>query len=193
MEPGRSCLARCTKVSVPPAAAVKASISQGEKFAPIYPVFARNGTTLGFDGGSGRRRKHRGAARVKLASFHAAGRDRIGVLVDGYLVDVSTAIPGSDEVMDGRPRTMLELIEAGEPARERVQRIADSEAAGSATGERFNPDEVLWHAPVRRPSKICCVALNNSANADRIIRGPKHPAMFIKPGSALVGHGGAIE
>jgi 2-keto-4-pentenoate hydratase/2-oxohepta-3-ene-1,7-dioic acid hydratase in catechol pathway len=46
---------------------------------------------------------------------------------------------------------------------------------------------------VRRPSKIVCLALNNSANTDRILEGPKHPAAFLKPSSALVGHGGAIE
>jgi 2-keto-4-pentenoate hydratase/2-oxohepta-3-ene-1,7-dioic acid hydratase in catechol pathway len=46
---------------------------------------------------------------------------------------------------------------------------------------------------VRRPSKICCLALNNSANGDRILKGPKHPAMFTKPASALIGHEGAIE
>jgi 2-keto-4-pentenoate hydratase/2-oxohepta-3-ene-1,7-dioic acid hydratase in catechol pathway len=130
---------------------------------------------------------------VKLASFRAAGRDRIGVLVNDYLIDVSAAVPGSDGIIDGRPRTMLEVIEAGEPARERLQRIADSAAAGSPAGECFKTAEVSWQAPVRRPSKICCVALNNSANTDRIIRGPNHPAMFIKPGSALIGHGGAIE
>jgi len=124
--------------------------------------------------------------QMKLASFHASGRDRIGVLVKDYLVDVSTDT-------DGRTGTMLELIEAGPDACERLQRIVDAEAAGSRTGERFNPDDVHWYAPVRRPSKICCVALNNSANADRIIRGPSHPAVFIKPASALVGHGGAIE
>jgi 2-keto-4-pentenoate hydratase/2-oxohepta-3-ene-1,7-dioic acid hydratase in catechol pathway len=57
----------------------------------------------------------------------------------------------------------------------------------------FSPTDITWHPPVRRPSKICCLALNNSANSDRILRGPKHPAMFTKPASALVGHGGAIE
>jgi 2-keto-4-pentenoate hydratase/2-oxohepta-3-ene-1,7-dioic acid hydratase in catechol pathway len=62
-----------------------------------------------------------------------------------------------------------------------------------ATVERFSTDRVTWQPPVRRPSKICCVALNNSANSDRILSGPKHPAMFTKPASALVGHGGAIE
>jgi 2-keto-4-pentenoate hydratase/2-oxohepta-3-ene-1,7-dioic acid hydratase in catechol pathway len=130
---------------------------------------------------------------VKLASFHAAGRDRVGVLVDGQLVDVSRCIPTADGTSDNQPRTMLELIEGGATARDHVQRFVESQTAGSLQGERFAPDEVLWHAPVRRPSKICCIALNNSANADRILSGPSHPAMFIKPSSALLGHGGDVE
>jgi 2-keto-4-pentenoate hydratase/2-oxohepta-3-ene-1,7-dioic acid hydratase in catechol pathway len=105
-------------------------------------------------------------------------------VLEGQLIDLSA---------DDGPRTMLELIEAGEPGYERARKIADVEAAATHRCERFSHDEVFWHAPVRRPSKICCVALNNSANAERIMQGPKHPAMFIKPASALVGHGGAIE
>jgi len=105
---------------------------------------------------------------VKLASFHAAGKDRIGVSPDGVsLIELSG------------PRTVLDLIETG------------SEIVPS--GQQFSVDDVIFHPPVRRPSKICCLALNNSANSDRILQGPKHPAMFIKPASSLVGHGGAIE
>jgi len=63
----------------------------------------------------------------------------------------------------------------------------------SSAKHRYSPGQVAWLPPVRRPSKICCLALNNSANSDRILKGPKHPAMFTKPASALVGHGGAIE
>jgi 2-keto-4-pentenoate hydratase/2-oxohepta-3-ene-1,7-dioic acid hydratase in catechol pathway len=122
--------------------------------------------------------------RLKLASFHAAGRDRFGVVLEDQLVDLSS---------DGEPRTLLDLIEAGRPAMERVRRLAEAEASSRSGRARYALDEVLWHAPVRRPSKICCTALNNSANADRILSGPKHPAMFIKPASALVGHGCAIE
>lgn len=74
---------------------------------------------------------------------------------------------------------MLDLIETGQNIRQ--------------TSEMFSVEDVAWHPPVRRPSKICCLALNNSANSDRILQGPKHPAMFIKPSSALLGHGGSIE
>ena len=128
---------------------------------------------------------------MKLASFHAAGRDRVGVLEDGRLIDVCTSIPAADGTADNRPRTMLELIEGGERSLESVRRFVSG--THSASAERFLPDEISWHPPVRRPSKICCLALNNSANAERIMQGPSHPAMFVKPASALLGHGGAIE
>ncbi len=102
---------------------------------------------------------------MKLASFRAGGRDRIGVVRGDAIEEIAGA------------RSMLDLIE-GE---------------SGAEGETFAVKDVAWYAPVRRPSKICCLALNNSANSDRILEGPKHPAMFIKPASALIGHRHAIE
>jgi 2-keto-4-pentenoate hydratase/2-oxohepta-3-ene-1,7-dioic acid hydratase in catechol pathway len=119
------------------------------------------------------------------------------VLIEGLLVDVSPAIADELGSTAGAPLsrrgTMLDLIEAGDVGRERVSRYVAAVAADRAPAERFAPDAVTWRAPVRRPSKICCLALNNSANSERIIQGPKHPAMFMKPASALLGHGGAIE
>ena len=109
---------------------------------------------------------------MKLASFHGRGLDRIGVSLDGETI---TEISGF--------RSVLEVIESGPGVLAQIQRGA----------ETFLVEDVVWYAPVRRPSKICCLALNNSANSDRILQGPKHPAMFIKPASSLVGHGGAIE
>jgi 2-keto-4-pentenoate hydratase/2-oxohepta-3-ene-1,7-dioic acid hydratase in catechol pathway len=105
---------------------------------------------------------------VRLASFHARGKDRIGIVQDGAtLIEFSGA------------HSILELIETGQQIRQ--------------SAETYSADDVVWYAPVRRPSKICCLALNNSANSDRILKGPKHPAMFIKPASSLLGHGGDIE
>jgi 2-keto-4-pentenoate hydratase/2-oxohepta-3-ene-1,7-dioic acid hydratase in catechol pathway len=105
---------------------------------------------------------------VKLASFRAGGRDRVGVSFDGSTI---AGIAGAS--------SLLELIESGTEVQ--------------PTEETYSVSEIAWYAPVRRPSKICCLALNNSANSDRILQGPKHPAMFIKPASSLLGHGGAIE
>ena len=131
---------------------------------------------------------------MRLASFRAADRDRIGVVLEGGdLIDLADALRARGVSEDTVPRTMLELIESESVTlaviRDAVARVVESSAAVA----QFSPNDVVWHPPVRRPSKICCLALNNSANSDRILRGPKHPAMFTKPASALVGHGGAIE
>jgi 2-keto-4-pentenoate hydratase/2-oxohepta-3-ene-1,7-dioic acid hydratase in catechol pathway len=105
---------------------------------------------------------------VRLASFRAGGKDRIGIVGDdNRLLEIAG------------PRSILELIETGQEIR--------------LTDRTYLVDDVTWYPPVRRPSKICCLALNNSANSDRILQGPKHPAMFIKPASSLLGHGGDIE
>jgi 2-keto-4-pentenoate hydratase/2-oxohepta-3-ene-1,7-dioic acid hydratase in catechol pathway len=119
---------------------------------------------------------------MRLACYRFADRDRIGVSPDGEtLIDLAAAgIVGSD---------LLAVIEGGADAARSIESLL-KDAAGKA---RHACSEVEWHPPVRRPSKICCVALNNSANSERIISGPKHPAFFIKPNTALVGHGGAIE
>ncbi|QEW02388.1 fumarylacetoacetate hydrolase family protein [Microbacterium lushaniae] len=61
-----------------------------------------------------------------------------------------------------------------------------------ASGEVRPVASLSWLPPVRRPGKVLCVALNNSANPDRIMRGPSTPAMFVKPSSSLVGHGRPI-
>ena len=108
---------------------------------------------------------------MKLASFYADGQERIGFATDDGR--------GLIELAQGGPRTMMDLIEAGGPR-------------GQDGGRVFPVSEVKWRAPVRTPSKIVCLALNNSANASRIMKGPKHPATFVKPWSALAGHGEAV-
>ena len=110
---------------------------------------------------------------MKLASFrvpgHADAKPRFGLCRNGRIRDLSWLAP-----------SLLDFIET-------------NPAIPPGAGEMFNEAEVQWLAPVLRPGKICCLALNNSANADRIMQGPKHPAMFIKPSSSLLGHNGAIE
>ncbi len=134
--------------------------------------------------------------KVKLASFEYQGADRAGVELDAdTLLDLSSAF-----VLSGAgnqaPRTVQELIEGGDDALVLLHQGLAAARTDRLTAERhavlYSTAAVHWRAPVRRPSKICCLALNNSANADRILSGPKHPAMFIKPSSALAGHGEAI-
>jgi 2-keto-4-pentenoate hydratase/2-oxohepta-3-ene-1,7-dioic acid hydratase in catechol pathway len=71
--------------------------------------------------------------------------------------------------------------------------IEDPGRAGAASealrsGARWPEADARWLPPLRRPGKVLCVALNNSANPDRIMSGPSTPAMFVKPSSSLIGH-----
>ncbi len=61
-----------------------------------------------------------------------------------------------------------------------------------SSGAVIAEDTLRWLPPVPRPGKILCVALNNSANPDRIMSGPDTPAMFVKPSSSLIGNGRPI-
>lgn len=87
---------------------------------------------------------------------------------------------------------MMMLIEAGSTATQALARVQEALKADASAVPAIDLARVQWHPPVRKPSKICCLALNNSANADRIMSGPSHPAVFVKGANALVGHGEAI-
>ena len=132
---------------------------------------------------------------MKLASFLAEGRDRIGAATGtGQLTDLAEAgtaagLPGADIAALSDMGT---LIEAGAYGLSLAARALQFAGEKPAAVRHFQTSLVRWHAPVRRPSKIVCLALNNSANADRIIRGPTHPSAFIKGANALVGHGEPI-
>lgn len=133
---------------------------------------------------------------MKLVSFSAQGRDRIG-FVDklGRLVDLAEAWPQAAPARSQQPcpSDMIALIEAWPQLARTVtgltQRIDDDPAPVPA----YEPTAVEWLPPVRRPTKICCVALNNAALDAIKISAPRHPAFFIKPSTALVGHGQPIE
>lgn len=119
---------------------------------------------------------------MKLASFHADGADRLGIEVDGRLVDLAS--------FTDSPADMIALIEGGD-----LLRVArDLAAADPDTLVRFDPASVEWHPPVRRPCKVVCVALNNrSLDAIKVKAPTDHPAFFLKPFTALTGHGTAIR
>jgi len=65
--------------------------------------------------------------------------------------------------------------------------------AAKSSGARVAVDGASWLPPVVRPGKVLAIALNNSANPDRIMRGPETPAGFIKPASSLIGSGKPIR
>lgn len=133
---------------------------------------------------------------MKLASFWAAGRDRIGFEdADGNVVDIAAAAARQDMPQLAEIRgDLLPLLETEHASWwSALRELHALYGSGQRAALRFAPGEIVWHPPVRRPSKLCCLALNNSANSERILSGPKHPAMFVKPWTAMMGHRGALQ
>lgn len=123
---------------------------------------------------------------MKLASFQAEGIDRLGVEIGpGEIADVSELLRETGGAV-AAPEDMHALILGGEPV---LAAIAAAIAAPAKRVRRFGTEEVRWYAPVRKPSKIVCLALNNRALDAVKIRAPTdHPAFFLKPFTALTGH-----
>jgi 2-keto-4-pentenoate hydratase/2-oxohepta-3-ene-1,7-dioic acid hydratase in catechol pathway len=131
---------------------------------------------------------------MKLASFRFEHRDRIGFAVgDDRLVDLNEAAEAMGRPRDALPTDMLALIEAGAAGRRLLNQLRDFIAAKPRSVRQIAATSVQWHPPVRRPAKILCIAMNNSASDARKISAPDHPLFFLKPASCLIGHGAAIE
>ncbi len=128
---------------------------------------------------------------MKLISFRWKDRDRIGFAIKGErFVDLGEIA----EVMGRAPYAdMIALIEAGEEGRTFLREACEFMRDRPGRVNAIDAKSITFHPPVRRPSKICGVALNNSASNDRKISAPDHPLFFLKPASSLVGHGQPIE
>lgn len=120
---------------------------------------------------------------MKFASFQFNGQDSYGVaLADDKIVDIKAAARN-------RPDNLAGLIRMGEAGRELVAKILDDPPAAATASTA----DITWYPPVRRPGKICGIAMNNSASNERKISAPEHPAYFLKPASCLIGHKQVLE
>lgn len=128
---------------------------------------------------------------MRLASYFHGGQDRVGFEHDGALVDLNEAlaVAGSQT----RHATMMALIEAGDAALDEAKSAFRHVTDNPDAVQRVSLSQVRWHPPVRKPYKICGVAMNNSASDARKISAPDHPLFFLKPASSLVGHGEPIR
>lgn len=121
---------------------------------------------------------------MKIGTIKSGAEEHLAVIgADGLVVDVTAALAGAAGA--GRKPDIMWATAGGEAALKAI--------AQAAAGKKGVPqDSVEWLPPVPRPGKISCLALNNSANIDRIISGPKHPAFFPKPATSLVGHNAPV-
>ena len=121
---------------------------------------------------------------MKLGTVSVAGEQRIAVAV---ALDRAVVLDGAAMALPaGLPADVAAAMAGGPAALAALQSAA-------ARGLPQPLEALHWLPPLVRPGKVVCVALNNSANKDRIIRGPAHPATFIKPASSLIGHGQPIR
>lgn len=128
-----------------------------------------------------------------FVSFEHAGKADIGVLTD----DKAAVLPlGAAEAhcLGGRtlPATMLELLDQGEAALEKVRQIL---AKADAACPKLALEAVRILAPIPRPRKnIFCIGKNYREHAlefektkDMNVAVPKHPVIFSKLPTAVTG------
>ena len=127
---------------------------------------------------------------MKLASIQHRNRERVVAVVDAEtLVDVNDLLHSYAPGGAGLATTdMIDLIERASVLMPSLAPAMDAFRAHGKPSHRIAASEVTWRPPVRRPGKICGVAMNNSASNARKISAPSHPAFFLKPASCLVGH-----
>lgn len=111
---------------------------------------------------------------MKLATFTHQGRTRIGVVFGDAVIDAG-GLPGI-------PHDMLAVLEAGQPALDRLRELA----AGG--GERIALSEVHLEAPIRRPPKFLAIALNYAEHISETQRErPGFPKFFNKQSTCVDG------
>ncbi len=131
---------------------------------------------------------------MKLASFRHAQRDRIGFTLDEQnLIDLHDVTAAMGEDPTALPRDMIGLIQAQADLAGTLDPAIDFAASHADAVTLIPTADVVWRPPVRRPGKICGIAMNNSASNSRKISAPSHPAFFLKPASCLIGHNENIE
>lgn len=119
---------------------------------------------------------------MRFASFRVNGQDSYGVaLADDEIVDIRAAA-------EDCPDELIDLLKMGDAGHELAAKILDDPPKAAM----ISTDDITWHPPIRRPGKICGIAMNNSASNERKISAPEHPAFFLKPASCLIGHKQAV-
>jgi 2-keto-4-pentenoate hydratase/2-oxohepta-3-ene-1,7-dioic acid hydratase in catechol pathway len=120
---------------------------------------------------------------MKLGTVSVDGSQRVAVSIGSESGGTGAGNREERAVVLYAGLSMAGLIEDWAASRAVVERAAED-----GYDEAVPVNTLTWLPPVPRPGKVICVALNNSANADRIMSGPSHPATFNKPATSLLGH-----
>jgi 2-keto-4-pentenoate hydratase/2-oxohepta-3-ene-1,7-dioic acid hydratase in catechol pathway len=118
---------------------------------------------------------------MKLATFETGGRQRVGIVLDDGLVDLSKAAPDI-------PRDMRGLIAAWPGVEARMQALTKASAAD------FSLSDVHLLAPVPNPTKILAIGQNYADHIAEMGREPpRQQVWFAKLGHAANGPYDPIE
>ncbi|MDN3518905.1 fumarylacetoacetate hydrolase family protein [Aquisalimonas lutea] len=112
----------------------------------------------------------------RLASFHADGADRYGVVGDEAIIDLTPEF-------GTRFKGLKEIIEAG----------AIDEIMDAAEGRRpsYREEDVTFLIPLANPEKLICVGVNFPSRNEEYKDGqaaPSKPSLFIRFPRSFVGH-----
>ncbi|MEM0441351.1 MAG: fumarylacetoacetate hydrolase family protein [Candidatus Caldarchaeum sp.] len=129
---------------------------------------------------------------MRLLTFSYNGVDRVGLLVDGMVVDMASvyqSVYGDDHVPSWLV-SMRSLLAASEHSFPLVERLAkEAKGLDKVKPHFYSVDEVIFKPPVPDPKKIFCVAANYVAHSQEMtIKVPEKPYFFSKFTNTLIGH-----
>lgn len=135
---------------------------------------------------------------MRLVTYEPAPAcERLGIELSGKVVDLALARDTYQQATHSQipmvPSDMMEFLNQGASALKAVEELANwaneqLEKTGTINGTSgycicYDLDSVLLRAPVPRPPKILCLALNYLDHASDVTRPiPEKPYIFIKPG-----------
>ncbi len=122
--------------------------------------------------------------RYATFSFPGDTTPRLGVVSGDDIVEVSTLHASA-------PRTLVDLIQRGPDA---WRQMADR-ASDISRGRSYSAKDVIWHAPIPRPTKnVFCLGRNYADHVKEAAKArgqefklPTHPVFFTKPPTSVIG------
>ncbi len=134
---------------------------------------------------------------MKLLTFTADGRTRLGAWADGRIVDLNAAAKLSADGPQEVAADMQSLIRAGADGLQRAAAalaLAPAADPVAAAGVIFERPAVQLEAPVTDPQKIIAIGLNYRDHCvEQNIPVPEAMTVFAKFPSALIGDGQPIR
>jgi len=126
---------------------------------------------------------------LKLVTMVREGSLRLGVKVEGGILDVKEALGSARGGINGVPDDPMDAIRAGEAGLAELTRLLEECPASPDAPYVVPEDRVEWGPCVPAPGKIVCVGVNYRAHAAEMGRTPPDtPVLFGKFANALNAH-----